>query len=53
MTFCTRIVAVVVVLTALVLCVPVEAQTKEQIPLLRAWAEEGIAESQFNLMAIR
>jgi len=53
MTYDLRFVAIVAVLIALVLSVPVEAQTKEQIPLLRAWAEEGIAEAQFNLVAIR
>ena len=47
MTFCTRIVAVVVVLTALVLCVPVLAQMPE-IDALRARAEQGDAEAQFN-----
>ena len=47
MTFCIRSVAVVVVLTALVLCVPVLAQMPE-IDALRARAEQGDAEAQVN-----
>ena len=48
MTHATRFVAVVAVLTALVLCVPVQAQTPE-IDELRVRAEAGDAEAQFNL----
>ena len=48
MTHATRFVAVVAVLTALALCVPVQAQTPE-IDALRARAEEGVAEAQYNL----
>ena len=40
MTHATRFVAAVVVLTALALCVPVQAQTPE-IDALRARAEQG------------
>ena len=46
-----RFVAVVAVLTALVVCVPVQAQTPE-IDALRARAEQGDAEAQFNLGVI-
>ena len=46
-----RIVAAVAVLVALVLCVPVEAQTPE-IEALRARAEQGDAEAQFKLGAM-
>ena len=48
MTHYLRIVAVVAVLTALVLCVPVQAQTPE-IDALRAQAEQGDVDAQFNL----
>jgi len=48
MTHATRIVAVVAVLTALALCVPVQAQTSE-IDAQRALAEQGDAEAQNNL----
>ena len=48
MTHATRFVAVVAVLTALALCVPVQAQTPE-IDALRARAEAGVAEAQYNL----
>ena len=47
MTHATRFVAVVV-LAALVLCVPVQAQTAE-IDALRARAEAGDAEAQYDL----
>jgi len=47
MTHATRFVAVAV-LVALALCVPVRAQTPE-IDALRARAEAGVAEAQFNL----
>ena len=50
MTHATRIVAVAV-LTALVLCVPVQAQTPE-IDALRVRAEAGDAEAQNNLGVI-
>ena len=45
MTHHLRLVAVVAVLTALALCVPVQAQTPE-IDALRARAEAGDAEAQ-------
>jgi TPR repeat protein len=48
MTHAVRFVASVNVLTALALCVPVQAQTPE-IEALRARAEEGDASVQFNL----
>ena len=48
MTHYLRIVAVVAVLTALVLCVPVQAQTPE-IDALRARAEQGDARAQSRL----
>ena len=48
MTYYLRIVAAVAVLTALVLCVPVQAQTPE-IDALRACAEAGGTEAQNNL----
>ena len=48
MTHATRFVAVVAVLTALVLCVPVQAQTPE-IEALRARAEAGVAVAQNDL----
>jgi hypothetical protein len=44
MTHAVRFIAVVGVLTALVLCVPVQAQTPE-IDALRARAEAGSAEA--------
>ena len=44
MTHVTRFVAVAAVLTALALCVPVQAQTPE-IDALRVRAEEGGAEA--------
>ncbi|MEO2192866.1 MAG: hypothetical protein ABGY24_10500, partial [bacterium] len=47
MTHATRF-AAVTVLTALVLCAPVQAQTPE-IDALRVRAEAGDAEAQFNL----
>jgi len=52
MTHAVRFVAVVAVLTALALCVPVQAQTPE-IDALRARAEQGDAEAQYNLAASR
>ena len=48
MTQADRIVAVAAVLTALVLCLPVQAQTPE-IDHWRALAEQGDAEVQYNL----
>ena len=48
MTHATRIVAVVAVLAALVLCVPVQAQTPE-IDALRALAEQGDVDAQNDL----
>ena len=48
MTHYPRFVIVVAVLTALALCVPVQAQTPE-IDALRARAEAGVAEAQYNL----
>ena len=48
MTHAVRFVAVVAVLTALALCVPVQAQTRE-IAALRARAEQGDAEAQSDL----
>ena len=48
MTHAIRIVAAAGVLIALVVCVPVQAQTPE-IDALRARAEEGVAEAQFEL----
>jgi TPR repeat protein len=48
MTHATRFVAAVAVLVALVLCVPVQAQTPE-IDEIRALAEAWDAEAQFNL----
>ena len=48
MTHAVRIVAFVAVLTALVLCVPVQAQTPE-IDTLRARAEAGVASAPFTL----
>ena len=48
MTHAVRIVAAVVVLTALALCVPVQAQTPE-IDALRARAEAGVASAQNDL----
>ena len=48
MTHATRFVAVVAVLTALALCVPVQAQTPE-IDALRVRAEEGVASAQSDL----
>ncbi len=48
MTHAVRFVAAVAVLTALALCVPVQAQTPE-IDALRVRAEAGDAEAQFNL----
>jgi hypothetical protein len=48
MTHHLRIVAVVVVLTALALCVPVQAQTPE-LDALRARSEQGDADAQFIL----
>jgi hypothetical protein len=48
MTHAVRFVTIVAVLTALALCVPVQAQTPE-IDALRARAEEGVASAQFNL----
>ena len=48
MTHATRIVAVVAVLAALALCVPVQAQTPE-IDALRVRAEAGDAEDQHLL----
>jgi TPR repeat protein len=50
MTHATRFVAAVAVLAALVLCVPVQAQTPE-IDALRVRAEAGDAEAQYNLGA--
>ena len=50
MTHHLRIVAAVAVLTALALCVPVQAQTPE-IDALRVRAEAGDADAQFNLGA--
>ena len=49
MTHATRFVAVVAVLTALVLCVPVQAQTPEEIDALRVRAEAGDAGAQNDL----
>jgi TPR repeat protein len=51
MTHAVRFVAVVAVLTALALCVPVQAQTPEQTDALRARAEAGDAEAQ-NLLGV-
>ena len=51
MTHATRLVAVVAVLAALVLCVPVQAQPPE-FEALRARAEQGAAEAQNNLGVI-
>ena len=48
MTHATRFVAAVAVLTALALCVPVQAQTPE-IDALRARAEQGVADAQSDL----
>ena len=48
MTHAVRFVAVVAVLAALVLCVPVQAQTPE-IDALRVRAEAGDAEARYNL----
>ena len=48
MTHATRFVAVAAVLTALALCVPVQAQTPE-IDALRARSEAGDAEAQHTL----
>jgi len=48
MTHAVRFVAVVAVLTALALCVPVQAQTPE-IDAARARAEAGIAVAQYDL----
>ena len=48
MTHAVRIVASVAVLTALVLCVPVQAQTPE-IDALRVRAEVGVPSAQFDL----
>ena len=48
MTHATRIVAAVAVLTALALCVPVQAQTPAA-DALRVRAEAGVAEAQNNL----
>jgi hypothetical protein len=49
MTHAVRFVAVVAVLTALALCVPVQAQTPEETDALRARAEAGDALAQFSL----
>ena len=49
MTHAVRFVAVVAVLTALALCVPVQAQTPEQTDALRARAEAGDVVAQNNL----
>ena len=49
MTHCLRFVAAVIVLVALVVCVPVEAQTPAQINALRERAEQGDAEAQYDL----
>ena len=51
MTHAVRIVASVAVLTALALCVPVQAQTPE-IDTLRARAEAGGAETLIRLGAM-
>ena len=48
MTHAGRFVAVIAVLTALALCVPVQAQTRF-VDALRARAEAGDAEAQYNL----
>ena len=48
MTHAVRFVAVVAMLTALALCVPVQAQTPE-IDALRARAEAGVTEAQLDL----
>ena len=48
MTHYLRFVSAVAVLTALVLCVPLQAQTPE-IDALRARAEAGVAEAQLDL----
>ena len=48
MTHATRFVAVVAVLAALVLCVPVQAQTPAA-DALRVRAEAGDAEAQYSL----
>ena len=48
MTHATRFVAAVAVLTALALCVPVQAQTPAA-DALRVRAEAGVAEAQNNL----
>ena len=50
MTHAVRIVAAVAVLTALALCVPVQAQTPEEVfDALRVRAEEGVASAQNDL----
>ena len=49
MTHHLRFVAVVAVLTALVLCVPVQAQTPEEIDAMRRAADQGVALAQYNL----
>ena len=49
MTHHLRFVAVVAVLTALALCVPVQAQTPEEIDAMRVRAEAGDAEAQNDL----
>jgi len=48
MTHATRFVAVVAILVALALCVPVQAQTPE-IDALQVRAEAGDAEAQYSL----
>jgi len=49
MTHAVRFVAVVAVLTALALCVRVQAQTPEETDALRVRAEAGDTEAQFSL----